>query len=64
MHSYALTDDSDMETDEICPSGMEWPNILSEPNYCEISDNREIQSSHDDRHAEEIAMKSMKRVNE
>ena len=43
---------------------MEWPNILSEPNYREIGDDREIQPSHDDRLAEEIAKKSMKRVNE
>ena len=36
MHSYALTDDSDTETDEICPPVIEWANILSEPDYHEI----------------------------
>ena len=64
MQSYALTDDSDTETDEICPPVVEQPNTLSEPNYHEIRDDREIQPSHDNQLAEEIGQKSMKRVNE
>ena len=63
MHSYVLTDDSDTETDEICHPVIEWANILSEPNYHEIGDDRKIQPSHDDHRAEEIATKSIKQVN-
>ena len=57
IQSYAPTDDSYTETDKICPPVKEWPNILSEPNYHKIGDDREIQPLHDDWLAEEIAKK-------
>ena len=63
MQSYALTDDSEDEDDEIRPPVVKWPNIMSEPNYWEIDDEREILPSRDDRCAEAISTESMKRVN-
>ena len=64
MQSYALTDDSEDEDDEIHPPVVEWPNILSEPNYYEIGNEHEILPSHYDRYAKAIATESMKCINE
>ena len=58
------TDESYTETDEIFPPVVEWPNILSEPNYRKIGDDQEIQPLRDDRLMEEIAKKPKKRINE
>ena len=41
---------------------VEWPNILSEPNYSEIVDEREILPLRKETHAETIATESMKCV--
>ena len=63
MESYALADESDDESEENWPPVVEWPNILSEPNYHKIGDNREILLSWEDRLVEEIAKRSLRRVN-
>ena len=48
MKSYTLTDESIAETEENCPPIVEWSNILSEPNYREIGDDRNILPSLED----------------
>ena len=63
-HSYALTDDTEDEDDEIRPPVLEWLNILSELNYHEISDEHEILPSWSDHRAEAFATESMTHMNE